>query len=91
MAVTTKTTNTVNVIVQDANNGSTTFKLDNPKTDLTLGEIESAFDNVINALVDDGSGAIGRENLLCTKAGYDLISVVGAEKVTTVITKETLE
>lgn len=91
MAVTTKTTNTVNVIVQDANNGSTTFKLDNPKAGVTFGEIKSAFDNVINTPIDDGAGGTDNANLLCTKTGYDLIAVVGAEKVTTVITKETLE
>lgn len=91
MAVTVKTTNTVNVIVQDANNGSTTFKLDNPKTGLTFGEISSAFDHVINTPVDDGSSGLVDINILCTKAGYDLINVVGAEKVTTVVTKETLD
>ena len=87
MAVTQKTTSTLNVIVQDANNGDVTFKLDNPKANIDLQDVKEAFDFVFTFPTTGG----GYYNLLCTKTGYDLISVVGAEKVTTVVTKETLE
>lgn len=86
MAVSTKTVSTVNVILQDSMNGDLTFKIDNPKSGITFGEIKSCFDSVINVSV----GGDPNENLLCTKAGYDIVAVVGAEKVTIVTTKEPL-
>lgn len=88
MAVTTKTTSTLNVLVQDANNGDVTFKLDNPKSGIGMTEIKGTFGNVIDVAVDPNKGLY--ENLLCTKAGYELVSVLGAEKVTTTIQRETL-
>lgn len=87
MAVTTKTTSTLNVLVQDANNGDVTFKLDNPKNNVDLSDIRRVFDNVIGATTTPGN----YENLLCTKSGYDLVAVLGAEKVITTIQRETLE
>ena len=82
MAVTTKTTSTLNVLVQDANNGDVTFKLDNPVTPTpSLQDIRQVFGYVIGATVGPGQYA----NILCTKAGYELVSVLGAEKVTTTI------
>ena len=88
MAVTTKTTSTLNVLVQDANNGDVTFKLDNPVSPTpSLQDIRTAFGFVIQATVGPGQ----YENILCTKSGYELVSVLGAEKVTTTIQRETLD
>lgn len=84
MAVTT-TKSTLNVIVQDANNGDITFKLDNPLSTVTgLADVKSYFVPFF------ASGNTFSRNLLCTKSGYDLVAVLGAEKVTTTVTKDTL-
>lgn len=87
MATTVKTTSTLNVLVQDANNGDVTFKLDNPKSGVDLSTIRTVFGHVMDATVAPGK----YENLLCTKNGYDLVSVLGAEKVTTTVQRETLD
>ena len=84
MAVTT-TKSTLNVIVQDANNGDVTFKLDNPLPSVTgLSTVKTYFEPFF------ASGNTFNRNLLCTKTGYDLVAVLGAEKVTTTVTKDTL-
>lgn len=87
MAVVTKTTSTLNVLVQDANNGDVTFKLDNPKNSVSLQDVKDVFNSIFDSPVSPGV----YENLLCTKSGYDLISVIGAEKVTTTVQRETLD
>lgn len=87
MAVITKTVDTVNVIIQDAMNGDVTFKIDNPKDDLTLDQIKNVFYTVLTATIGSGDS----ESLLCTKNGYDLVAVVGAERVKVVTTREPLE
>lgn len=88
MAVTTKVTSTLNIMVQDANNGEVTFKLDNPVSPTpSLADIRVTFGHVIDAPVGPGQYA----TILCTKNGYDLVSVIGAEKVTTTVTRETID
>lgn len=87
MAVVTKTVDTVNVILQDAMNGDITFKIDNPIDDISMSEIKGAFANVIDIAILGGDN----ENLLCTKNGYDIVAVVGAERVKVVTTREPLE
>lgn len=86
MAVVTKTVETVNVILQDSMNGDVTFKIDNPVAGISLWDIQSAFATVISVPISGDN-----ENLLCTKSGYDLIAVVGAERVRVVTTREPLE
>ena len=85
MAVTTKTVSTLNVILQDAMNGDTTFKLDDPKDGITYNDVKGVFDTIF------ANGANSGINVLSTKNGYDYIAMLGVEKVTTVTTKEQLE
>lgn len=86
MAVVTKTVETVNVILQDSMNGDVTFKIDNPVSTIDMTGIKNAFAAVIGVSIDGGPD----ENLLCTKNGYELVAVVGAEKVKVVTTREPL-
>jgi len=88
MAATTKTTSTLNIILQDSMNGDVIFKIDNPDDGINLSGIKSVFDPVIYVSLDSDPDIL---YLLCTKTGNNIISVVGAEKVTTVVTKETIE
>ena len=88
MSATTKTTSTLNVILQDSMNGDVVFKIDNPKNDLNMSDVRSVFDPVINVSMTSDPDV---KYLLCTKTGNNIIAVVGAEKVTTVVTKETIE
>ena len=80
MATSTKQTTTLNVYVNDEAGGTTVFKLNNPKSTVTLADVNTAFGYFFSSI---GTGFV---NILQNNQGWQLVSVERAETVTTLIT-----
>ena len=73
------TTNTVEVICVDSAANEYTFRIDNPKSNLTLQEVQNAFNIGINS------------NVWFSRAGYKFSSIKKAQTVYTVKQTTVLE
>lgn len=75
----TSTTYTLDVLCVDSYGNETTFKIDNPKNDVTKAQTETVFNYAINT------------GHWVSKYGYAYQSIKTVKKVTTVKTVEALE
>ena len=80
MAVAVKSSETLNVYINDEAGGSTVFKLNNPKTSVALSDVQTAFGYFFSSI------GTGFRNLLQNSSGWQLVSVDRAEVVQTVVT-----
>lgn len=78
---TVKTTATLDLTFSDRAGNQFTWKLDNPKTNLTWNTVNSAFQNKI----------VPNLTLYMSKYQSQLVSLDSASTVETVVTKTTLE
>ena len=80
MASAVKSSETLNVYINDEAGGTTVFKLNNPKTSVALSDVQTAFGYFFSSI---GTGFV---NLLQNSSGWQLVSVDRAELVQTVVT-----
>lgn len=79
MASYVKNTSVLEVTTVDDQNNETTFKLEDPKSNVTLAGIRTAYNDIITA------------GYLYSKQGYQIRSVARAAVVETTIDREELE
>lgn len=92
MAVTiTKQSETLNVVLNDTNGGTGTFKLNNPMNGVTLAEVQAAFGALFAHEITTSSGVVQIPNLLKNNNGYQYTSLSKAEIVSTVTSTTVLE
>lgn len=82
---TIKQTSQLEVLCQDNQNGSITYKLENPVASLSLSDIQDAFSCAFEG------GASSQINWLQTAKGSVVLAVLSAQYVETVITKTQVE
>lgn len=80
MASAVKSSETLNVYVNDEAGGTTVFKLNNPKSTVALADVNTAFGYFFSSI------GTGFNNLLQNSSGWQLVSVDRAELVQTVVT-----
>lgn len=80
-----KQTSQLEVLCQDNQNGSITYKLENPIENLSLSNIQDAFSYAFETTSSSGI------NWLQTVKGSTVIAVLSAQYVETVITKTQVE
>ena len=80
MASAVKSSETLNVYINDEAGGTTVFKLNNPKTSVALSDVQTAFGHFFSSI------GTGFNNLLQNSSGWQLVSVDRAELVQTVVT-----
>lgn len=80
MASAVKSSETLNVYINDEAGGTTVFKLNNPKTSVALSDVQTAFGYFFSSI------GTGFNNLLQNSSGWQLVSVDRAELVQTVVT-----
>lgn len=86
MAVMIKTSSTLNVTLDDEAGGNSTFRLNNPASNLTRSSVDIAFEELL------GQGTIyaGLPILICNSSGDKFTAVSNAQIVETTVRTEDL-
>lgn len=85
MSTTYKEVHTLNVTLKDSLDHQETYKIDNPKNNVTMTQVNAAWANVIDAANNHSHKA-----LLYGRNGYPFTEVVTAQKKIVVTTLEDL-
>jgi len=86
MAVLVKTSSTLNVVLDDEAGGTSTFRLNNPVSNLNKTSVENSFEE----LLGKGTIYVGLPVLICNSSGDKFTAVSSAQIVETTVRTEDL-